>query len=847
MKTLLTQSEWQRLEEIFEQASQLEDAAREIYLNRVGEESAEMKARVEALLATCGIRTQAGEILGRAAANFGAAELPQVGARLGNYRITALIGRGGMGIVYRAVRDDESFEKEVAIKVVSLSLASSEIRQRFLRERQILARLEHPNIARILDGGNTAAGEPFLVMELIEGMPVDQYAEAHKLSAQARVRLFLQIVRAVENAHRYLIVHRDIKPDNILVTSDGIPKLLDFGIAKALDPTGMNLAAGKTLDATQLLTPDYASPEQLRGGDITTSTDVYQLGVLFYRLMTGRKPFVAKTGSFAEMERLICEVQPDAPRVDRDLDKVILHAMEKQPERRYASAGEFAQDLERYLNGFPVEAAAISRIHVLRKFVERHRVAVMAAMMAVGILFASVIILLIQQHRVQRERMAAEQVSESLAAILSRADPAQAGGRQISSEELLNAGVRSLENAPELDPASRDRLLTTLGDAYLNQSSYDRAYNLYSQSLELRNHLYGNQSAQSAAILFELADLDLRKENYQRAFIDADRWFASIAPFENRKDAQAYEAFRLRAQLDRYRNQLEQSVVDSQKAVEIAREFREEDPSKLVTAELTLGALEISAGKWAESERSLRAARDQLGPQERISSQQIIDLGEIETRLGEVLALEGRYQEAQPLLRKALLTRLKVLGFVHDSTGSTEARLGYVLAQTGHFKEAEEMGRNALRSREAHNGREYRNYGIDAAMLGETYLKERKFKEAEEMFAINLRLCKSHLGEDNFFYARALNQMGQLQLAEGNTDEAGGDLERAYQLELRLGAPHSPYLAEDLFDLGRWAAARRDLPAARHYFQQAIALYDSLGLAQIPAALAARKANSLIR
>ncbi len=302
---------WKHVREIFENAMAVQAAERDGYLDVACSGDPELRAEVESLLRS---HEQAGSVfLAKPAADLssglsGPATHPNwAGRRIGVYRIVAEIGHGGMGEVYRAVRADGQYEKEVAIKLVRGG-DSSELLERFLHERQILASLDHPNIARLYDGGTTDDGVPYLVMELIEGTPIDLYCEQNHLSINARLRLFTDVCAAVQYAHQRLVIHRDIKPGNILVTKDGIPKLLDFGIAKFLDPT-----SGAEATLVRPMTPEYASPEQIRGEPITTASDVYSLGVVLYKLLTGESPHKVNTETPFEYARVICEVDPIRP------------------------------------------------------------------------------------------------------------------------------------------------------------------------------------------------------------------------------------------------------------------------------------------------------------------------------------------------------------------------------------------------------------------------------------------------------------------------------------------------------------------------------------------------------
>jgi tetratricopeptide (TPR) repeat protein len=315
----------------------------------------------------------------------GIARASRAGERIGAYELIGELGRGGMGVVYLARRADDEFEQKVAIKLLSGGFADEVMRERFRSERQIVASLDHPHIARLLDGGTTGAGDPFFVMEHVEGEPLLEYCRRQSLSFRQRLRLFQDVCSAVQYAHQNLVVHRDLKPDNILVTSDGQTKLLDFGIAKLIDSSGA-ARGGKTATLYRMFTPDYASPEQVRGRPVTTSSDVYALGVVLYELLAGRKPYHVDTAEPAELLSLVCEQDPERPsavagsrELRGDLDAIVARAMRKEPERRYASASALSEDIERHLEGLPVLARHGTVSYRAVKFLRRHRLGIAAA------------------------------------------------------------------------------------------------------------------------------------------------------------------------------------------------------------------------------------------------------------------------------------------------------------------------------------------------------------------------------------------------------------------------------------------------------------------------------------
>jgi tetratricopeptide (TPR) repeat protein len=378
-------SRWARIEEIFDSALELPASQRDAYLAEAAAGDLDILAQVRALLAG---HDKAGAFLETPAAAPVEREESLTGQRAGPWLIEDLIGRGGMGAVWRAVRDDGAYAHQAALKVIRRGFDSHEILERFRRERQLLALLNHPNIARLLDGGSTADGRPFYVMELVEGRPITDWCWDGKLTLETRVRLFLDVCAAVAHAHANLIIHRDLKPANILITRDGAVKLLDFGIAKFFLP---DLPPAVETQAAQglLLTPAYAAPEQITGRPVTTSTDVYALGLILYEMLTGRRAQEITTGSPLEWHRIVCETEPARPSsavsaagvqpassIRGDLENILLKALQKDPSRRYLTVQQFSEDLERYLGGRPVKARPATLLYRADRFVRRNRIAV---------------------------------------------------------------------------------------------------------------------------------------------------------------------------------------------------------------------------------------------------------------------------------------------------------------------------------------------------------------------------------------------------------------------------------------------------------------------------------------
>jgi eukaryotic-like serine/threonine-protein kinase len=421
----MTRERWQHIREILGQALETDDRERTRYLDEACGGDAELRAEVESLL-EADEQASRDFLTGRAidhVANTVAgsrdADDSLRGRRIGSYLVLEEIGHGGMGTVYRAVRADDQYSKQVAVKVVRGGLGDKLAIQRFKAERQILANLDHANIARLLDGGTTEDGRPYVVMEFIEGLPIDEYCNRRKLSLRARLKLFCTVCSAVAFAHQRLVIHRDIKPGNILVTEEGEPKLLDFGIAKILDHDQQSDGGEATVTMLRLMTPEYASPEQVRGGVVTTSTDVYSLGVVLYGLLTGHRPYAAGSRTPHEMAQAVLDEEPERPstlanrgdqrRLRGDLDNIVMKALRKEPERRYASVEQFSDDIRKHLEGLPVSARPDTLVYRSSKFARRHRIAVIAAGLAVLALLGGMAATLREAYIARAERQLAEQ------------------------------------------------------------------------------------------------------------------------------------------------------------------------------------------------------------------------------------------------------------------------------------------------------------------------------------------------------------------------------------------------------------------------------------------------------
>ncbi|MEL6820722.1 MAG: protein kinase, partial [Calditrichota bacterium] len=423
-----------------------------------------------------------------------------LGSRIGPWRLESIVGEGGMGIVYKGIREDGSFDQQVAIKLIKRGMDTVALLRRFDNERKTLAQLIHPNIIRLLDGGSTDDGLPYFVMEYVEGLPIDVYCNRNQLQLRERLKLYNKVCSAVGYAHRNMVIHRDLKPSNILISKDGTPKLLDFGIARIIQSNSFTLTQELTI-GSRFITPDFASPEQVLGTPVTTSSDVYSLGVLLYTLLTNTKPYTFQNHSIREIERVICEEIPqraslrleqylselpnrhdsigvDAKLLKGDLDNILLKTLEKDPDLRYGTAEALKQDIERYLHEQPIEAREPTISYLAGKFLNRYRTIVVAILMVFLALISGLITTVWQANiaakerdRAQQEARKAERINEFLRTILSYAGSYSEDNTTIKKEEItvlaaLNEGAARLEADLAEEPEVRGALHLTMGESY---------------------------------------------------------------------------------------------------------------------------------------------------------------------------------------------------------------------------------------------------------------------------------------------------------------------------------------------------------------------------------------------
>jgi serine/threonine protein kinase/Tfp pilus assembly protein PilF len=778
-----------------------------------------------------------------------------LGDRIGPYRILHTLGVGGMGEVYLAERADAEFEHKVAIKVLHGSSLQQGIRSRFKVERQILAQLDHPNIAHLLDGGTLPDGTTYIVMEYVDGVPIDTYCDSNRLDVAARLRLFRVVCAAVHYAHQNLIVHRDLKPTNILVTSDGVPKLLDFGIAKLLDDRQtLQHTLAMTHADLRMLTPDHASPEQVRGQPITTSSDVYVLGVLLYKLLTGLGPFVIPSMRLTDIERAICEKDPplashavgadtaaaeamlarntSVKRLKRtlrgDLDNIVCKAMHKVTERRYASAQQLASDIQRYLEGKPVIARRDTLSYRSSKFIQRHWLPVSFGIGMVALILAFAATMYTQSQRIaaerdraahlreraELERARAEEVSSFLVSLFKLSNPDENRGNQVTARELLDAGAQGLKAALQDQPATKAALLATVGAVYDSLGQYQEALPLLQQSLALQT---GSHERSHIDTLIELArarvgsgDLPGAEAPLQDALSEAQTEFGASS-HEMGKALGAlgqlrYKQSQLGPAKDLYTRAL--AILEASHA-----------PATEIAALLdNLGHVYTVQHQWTQAkrsyERALEVDRRILGDDTPRVATHLHNLAVVAQNLGDL-------QHAEALYRDAIARLERTDGSQHPETAGARGNYGLLLQREGRFAEAEPLLRSALGVALDVYGPDNYNTAYARVSLGMLLHDEGNLKGAESEYRQALEVYGKTLPPDHLYRASALMYLARLMVDRGRPGEALALSEQSLKILAQAAPPSSPSTAQAhaihayaMSALGRYAEAATELTSA---------------------------------
>jgi serine/threonine protein kinase/tetratricopeptide (TPR) repeat protein len=774
---------------LFARAVELQGEERERFLAAAGADDPALRRELEALLVADGAAGDFLEAPHPAARGARAAhpdtpvdadapgDDPLPGSTLGNYRVLHRIGSGGMSTVYLAERLGGDFPMRVAVKLVKRGLDTEDILRRFVTERRLLAALDHENIARVIDGGVAPDGRPYLMMEYVEGDPIDRYCAGRNLSLRERLEVFRVVCSAVTHAHRALIVHRDLKPGNILVTKEGQVRLLDFGIAKVLDPGDGDAAL--TATGARLLTPRYASPEQIRGGPTTVATDVYSLGVILYELLTGRSPYRVDQ-SATDLEKDICETPPVRPstavrrstatggtagapgsidtrklsrRLNGDLDVIVMTALRKEPERRYGSVEQLSEDIRRHLAGLPVLARPDTLVYRSGKFIRRNP-ALVAGVTVVALLVVAFGVLMTRQlektaaerDRANREADTARRTVEFLEGLFRVPDPDVARGQTITAREILDRGAARLSTSFPDRPDVKARLLRTIGGVQINLGLYAEARPNIEAALELHRAAALGDSLEYATTLESLANL-------RRVAGDASGALAA-----------AEEALGIRERTPGH------------------------DPIRL---SITLSRVAILKTRLRDLEGARALLLRSLELRESVQGRDHRDAGPTVHNLANVHMDLGDFAEAEALYRRSLAMQTAANGPDHPEIAKTLSSLAAVLSELERHAEAESLQLRALDINVRALGPDHDRVGADWSDLALVRKNAGRLSEALEPAERAVALLRRTLGPDHPVLASALVTYGQVLDGLGRQGEAlAAGRESLRIFEGRYGSDH---------------------------------------------------------
>ncbi|MCP4659330.1 MAG: serine/threonine protein kinase [bacterium] len=803
----MTPERWQQVKAILGDALELPPAKRAAFLEQTCGEDPALRQEVESLLE---LTEQSTDFIEESAFPMPTlhSEIPgdlATGLRIGHYRALRLLARGGMGSVYLAVRADD-FEKQVALKLIKRGMDSEEIVRRFRNERQILANLDHPNIARILDGGTTDDDRPYFVMEYVEGEPIDQYCDARKLSTRERLELFRKVCAALHFAHQNLVVHRDLKPSNILITADGVPKLLDFGIAKLLssESTYQTLATGP---ACRPMTLKYASPEQVREQPVTTASDVYSLGVLFYQLLTGRLPCELDHCRLLESMRVIYEEDPTKPslvvrrrekipaadgtpceltpesvsrtrdgdprklrrRLSGDVDSIALMAMRKEPQRRYGSAEQFSEDIRRHLQGRPVIAHKATLTYRAAKFARRHkwRLAAAAAMLLLSVGFGINRSFLVRKISVEKDR--AEEVVAFLVDLFRASNPDEAKGKPLTAREVLDRGRTRIEARLEDEPEIRATLLETLGEVYGNLGHYAEARELREESLRVVREYCTGDHPELAKAINNLAAAHFRLGDYGKA----EPLFREAIAMRRRlrlEDIKHVKSMNTLASILMYRGEYAEAEELYRRGLAIRLESRGSEDSNVTTSLRSLATLFYIKGDFERAEPLLL---DALTIRWRTVGPKSTTTATVLSSLGRLRYAGGDLKEAEVLFEEALAIRRERLGEDHLYVALTKKDLASLLLAKGDAATAGVLLTQALEALYRTKSEGDRAIADAESVLGAYLVVVGRYEEAEPcLIESYLTINKQFRGHDSIYTRGALNRIVDLYETWGKPEKA---------------------------------------------------------------------------
>ncbi|MDJ0698977.1 MAG: serine/threonine-protein kinase [Woeseiaceae bacterium] len=795
----LSPERWARVETLFHEASGLREAERDAFLASACGDDEPLLAYVRALLAGTSDIDATIERTIADTMQMAFEPLPGEGIRgelIGPYRVERLIGSGGMGMVYLAERADQQFEQRVAIKLGRHRLIDPQAENRFRTERQILADLDHPNIARLLDGGTTEEGIPYLVMEYIDGVRIDTYCDTQGLGLAERLRLFSTICAAVHHAHQNLIIHRDIKASNILVTDDGTPKLLDFGIAKLTDTQGA-ATAGLTREGAVILTPENAAPEQVLGETVTTATDTYALGLLLYALLTGVRAYaISDQTSPRDFARLVCEEELPLPservaselgddrlarRLRGDLDTIILNALRKDPTRRYRSATALALDIDLHLRSMPIVARADSWRYRTGRFLRRHYAAVAAGIAMLAMLATFTVALMVQNQRIAEERDTAREVSQFLEDIFMSQDPARARGADVTADEVLAAGASRIRHDLDGRPEIQSTLMGTIGRVYYSLGAYEPSVEMLEDALRLREDAYGADATETALARNDLAETLIRQAQYERAETLLQGALAINRRHAGTSAAIASNLFNL-AEVYLATGNLADAETFARESIGLLERLGPGYQLELAEAKSLLARTLQVRGDFESTETLLLEAIDLVesseGPDHPLVAYYLQNLGVLQRSKGDL-------EVAAATLQRAVESTRRILGDKHDLLAAILVDQGMLRLVHGESASAEQVIREALAISEANHGKMHPRVGYQKTILGMALHDGQDHGAAELELREALSIYSQVLGPDSQYTASVLTELGAVLSSAGQSGDALEMLQKALDIRVR--------------------------------------------------------------
>lgn len=779
------------------------------------------------------------------------------------YKLLEELGSGGMGVVYKA-EQIKPVKRNVALKIIKLGMDTKQVVARFETERQALAVMDHPNIAKVFDGGTTETGRPYFVMEIVRGLPITEYCDKHKLTTRERLELLTHVCQAIQHAHQKGVIHRDLKPSNILVMvqeDKPVPKIIDFGIAKAIE----HRLTERTLftEQGQLIgTPEYMSPEQaeMSGLDVDTRTDIYSLGVILYELLVGVLPFDPETlrsASFGEIQRIIREKEPPKAstrlstlgdtqtsiaehrkadpsslrkELKGDLDWITMRAMAKDRTQRYASASELEADIERYIRHEPVVAGPPSTIYRIRKYIKRHKVGVAAAALVIlailiGITGTSIGLFkaVRAEKRARMEAETAQQVSDFLVELFKVSDPSEARGNTVTAREILDKGADKIDRELKDEPLVRARLMNTMGEVYHSLGLYNDAQALLEKGLAIREQSLDPVDPAVAESLTALGNLFWRKGNYERARSLHER------ALEIRKEVFGPEHRTVASSLNNLANLLSDSGDYEgakplyERAVEIWEKTSGSDDTDLAIALNGLGLLLYEMGDYDEArplyERSLAIYEKILGAEHP-------DLTNPLMNLGMLLRAIGEYEKARSHYERSLAIEEKTFGPEHPHIATTLSNLAILHATTANFEAARPLFERVLAINEKALGPEHPKVGSDVTNLGIINAQMGDFKTARPLLERGLAIKEKALGPNHPRVANDINNLASLLRDMGDSEAALPLVERALAIREKTLGPEHPSVASSLNALADVLVETGDFAGVKPLFERALTIQE---------------------